>query len=69
MKRLWLKFKTLTQIVTEQCWISKSTERQDYDDKCWWKGFDLSSNVCEYEVNRLTNDKVITEIQNFNAKW
>jgi len=25
--------------------------------------------MCEYEVNPLTNDKVITEIQNFNAKW
>jgi len=24
--------------------------------------------MCEYEVNPLTNDKVITEIQNFNAK-
>ena len=29
---------------------------------------DLSNSVCEYEVNPLTNDKVITEIQNFNAK-
>ena len=36
---------------------------------CWWKGLDLSNSVCEYEVNPLTNDKVITEIQNFNAKW
>jgi len=27
---------------------------------------DLSNNVCEYEVNRLSNEKVITEIQNFN---
>jgi len=25
--------------------------------------------VCEYEVNPLTNDKVITEIQYFNSKW
>ena len=25
---------------------------------------DLSNIVCEYEVNPLTNDKVITEIQN-----
>jgi len=23
------------------------------------KGFDLSNNVCEYEVNRLSNEKVI----------
>jgi len=28
----------------------------------------LSNIVCEYEVNPLTNDKVITEIQNFNTK-
>ena len=33
------------------------------------KGLDQSNIVCEYEVNPLTNDKVITEIQNFNAKW
>ena len=30
-----------------------------------WKGLGLSIIVCEYEVNPLTNDKVITEIQNF----
>jgi len=29
---------------------------------------DRSNIVCEYEVNSMTNDKVITEIQNFNAK-
>ena len=29
------------------------------------KGLDQSNIVCEYEVNPLTNDKVITEIQNF----
>ena len=28
------------------------------------KGLDQSSIVCEYEVNPLTNDKVIAEIQN-----
>ena len=33
------------------------------------KGLDQSNIVCEYEENPLTNDKVITEIQNFNAKW
>jgi len=32
------------------------------------EGLDLSNTVCEYEVNQLTNDKVITEIQNFNTK-
>jgi len=26
--------------------------------------FNLSNSVCEYEVNPLANDKVITEIQN-----
>ena len=25
--------------------------------------------VCEYEVNPFTNEKVITEIQTFKAKW
>ena len=28
-----------------------------------------SNSVCEYEVNPLTNDKVITEIKTFNTKW
>jgi len=27
-----------------------------------------SNTVCEYEANPLTNKKVITENQNFNAK-
>ena len=31
------------------------------------KGLDQGNIVCEYEVNPLTNDKVITEIQNFNG--
>ena len=31
------------------------------------KGINQSNIVCEYEVNPLTNDKVITEIQNLNA--
>jgi len=29
------------------------------------KGLHLSNNVCEYEVNRLTNEKVIRGKQNF----
>ena len=33
------------------------------------KGAVLSNIVCEYEVNPLTNDNVIKEIQNFNAIW
>ena len=31
------------------------------------KGLDQSNIVCEYEVNLSTNEKVITEKQNFNA--
>ena len=50
------KKKTLTQIVKEQCWISRSSKGQDHDVTCWWKGLDLSNSVCEYEVNPLTND-------------
>ena len=38
--------------------------------RCWQKGLDLSNIVCEYEVNPLTNDKVISkEIQNFLKIW
>ena len=33
------------------------------------KGLNQGNIVCEYEVNPFTNDKDITEIQNFNAKW
>ena len=29
------------------------------------KGLDQSNSVCEYEVNLSTNEKVITEKQNF----
>ena len=32
------------------------------------KGLNQGNIVCEYEVNPFTNDKDITEIQNFNAK-
>ena len=31
------------------------------------KGIDQSNSVCEYEVNLSTNEKVITEKQNFNT--
>ena len=44
--------------------MSRSSENQCHNAACLWKGLDLSNNVCEYEVNQLTNDKVITEIQN-----
>ena len=30
-----------------------------------WKGLDQSNNECEYEVNRLTNEKIIRGKQNF----
>ena len=30
-----------------------------HNDACKWKGIELSNNVCEYEVNQLTNEKVI----------
>jgi len=43
----------------------RSSEGQGHDATCWWKGLTLSNSVCEYEVNPLTNDKVITEFQNF----
>jgi len=46
--------KLITQIVKEQCWISRSSECQGH-------------NVCEYEVNRLTNERVIREKRNFNT--
>ena len=32
-----------------------------------WKGLDLSNNVCEYEINWLSNEKVIRGKQNFNV--
>ena len=41
---------------------------EDYNVANQCKGLDQSTFVCEYEVNPLTNDKVITEIQNFSCK-
>ena len=32
------------------------------------KGLDQKNSVCEYEVNRLTNEKVIIEKQNFKEQ-
>ena len=32
-----------------------------------YKGLNQSNIVCEYEVNLLTNEKVMTEKQNFNT--
>jgi len=31
-----LKNKTLTQIVKEHCWISRSCEGQSHNVTCWW---------------------------------
>ena len=36
---------------------------------CQFKGFDQSNSVCEYEVNMSTNEKVVTEKQNFIYFW
>ena len=59
MKKLLEKNETLGQIVKEQCWIPRSSEGQCHNVTYWWKGLDLSNNVLEYEVNRLTNENVI----------
>ena len=32
---------------------------EDHIAACLWKGLDLSNNVCECELNRLSNEKVI----------
>jgi len=42
--------------------MSRSPEGQGHIT-CLWKDLDLSNNVREYEVNRLTNEKVI------RGKW
>ena len=47
--------------------MSRSTEGQGRNAACLWKGHDLSNNVCEYEVNLLTNEKVIRGNRNFNT--
>ena len=46
--------------------MSRSTEGQGRNAACLWKVHDLSNNVCEYEVNLLTNEKVIRGNRNFN---
>ena len=38
-----------------------------HDAKYWWKGLDLSNIVCEYEVNRLTNENVINGKRNLTV--
>ena len=45
--------------------MSTSFEGHNVAYQC--KGLDQSNIVCEYEVNLPTNEKVITEKQNFNT--
>ena len=47
--------------------MSKSSDGQGHNAASLWKGHDLSNNMCEYEVNYLTNEKVIRGERNFNA--
>jgi len=47
--------------------MSRSSEGQGHNDACLWTGDDLNNNVCEYEVNQLTNEKLLEEKLNFNA--
>ena len=48
--------------------MSRSSENQGHNVACLRKGLDLSNNVCEYEVNWLTNEKVRGN-RNFNTKF
>ena len=45
--------------------MSRSFEGHSVSYQC--KSLDQSNIVCEYEVNLSTNEKVITEKQNFNT--
>ena len=47
--------------------MSWSCEGEGHNAACLRKSLDLSNNLCEYEVNRLTNEKVIRGKRNFNA--
>ena len=47
--------------------MARSSEDQGHNAAWLWKILDLSNNVCEYEVNWLTYEKVIRGKQNFNA--
>ena len=46
--------------------MSRSSEDQGQNAACLWKGLDLSNNVCEDEVNWLTNEKGFRGKRNFN---
>ena len=55
MTELLQKYKTLTQNYKV---VKENVKHQGHlNDACLWKGLDLSNNVYEYEVNRLTNEK------------
>ena len=53
--------------VAYQCvWVWSKSEGQGHN-ACLWNGLELSNILCEYEVNRLTNEKVIKAKWNLNA--
>ena len=41
--------------------MSRSSEGQGHNAACLSNGPDLSNNVCEYEVNRLTTEHLLEE--------
>ena len=43
------------------------SEGKGHNVTCLWTSLDLSNNVCEYEVNWLTNENVIRGKRNFNG--
>jgi len=47
--------------------MSMSSKGESHSAACLLNGLHLSNNVCEYEVNQLTYEKVIRGKQNFNA--
>ena len=47
--------------------MSRSPEGQSHN-VCLWKSLGLSSNVCEHEVNLLTDEKIIRGKWNFNVR-
>ena len=51
--------------------MSRSSEGQDHNAAWLWKGLDLSNNMCEYELNQLTNEEenqALTQIVNNAGK-
>ena len=65
---LYLKLKSFIIwpfIMHGKVWV---TFGRQYMPACLWTGHALNNNVCEYEVNRLTNEKVIRGKRNVNEK-